>query len=57
MSEAVESEFKGNPIIVLRQNTDDRFPFQFGVKKAKMILEHFDAIKTFVEKHSVEPAP
>jgi len=55
MSEAVESEFKGNPMIVLRQNADDRFPFQFGVKKAKLILEHLDAIKKFVEKHAAAP--
>jgi len=57
MSESLESEFKGNPMIVLRQDADDRFPFQFGIKKAKMILEHLDAIKKFVEKHATAPTP
>jgi len=57
MSESVESEFKGNPMIVLRQNADDRFPFQFGVKKAKLVLENLDAIKKFVEKYAQEQNP
>lgn len=57
MSESVESEFKGNPMLVLRQNADDRFPFQFGAKKAKLILENLDAIKKFVEKHAAAEPP
>ena len=47
-----ESEFKGNPMIVLCQGDDDKFPFQFGLKKAKMVVENIEAIKAFVEKHS-----
>ena len=47
-----ESEYKGNAMIVLKQTEDDKFPFQFGLKKAKLILEHIEAIKKFVEKHS-----
>lgn len=49
---ATESEFKGNPMIVLTQGPEDKFPFQFGLKKAKLILEHLDDIKQFVTKHS-----
>ncbi len=49
---ATESEFKGNPMLVLSQGPDDRFPFQFGLKKAKLILENIDEIKKFVEKYS-----
>ncbi len=49
---ATESEFKGNPMIVLSQGEDDKFPFQFGLKKAKLVLEHLNEIKQFVEKHS-----
>jgi len=49
---ASESEFKGNPMLVLTQGPDDRFPFQFGLKKAKLILENIDEIKKFVEKYS-----
>ena len=46
-----ESEYKGNPMIVLKNSEEDRFPFQFGVKKAKLVLEHVEDIKKFVEKH------
>jgi len=52
MMPATESEFKGNPMIVLTQGPEDKFPFQFGLKKAKLILEHLDDIKQFVTKHS-----
>lgn len=47
-----EAEFKGNPMIVLTQGPEDKFPFQFGLKKAKLILEHLEDIKRFVAKHS-----
>ncbi len=49
---ATESEFKGNPMLVLTQGPDDKFPFQFGLKKAKLILENIEEIKKFVEKYS-----
>lgn len=51
MSIVSESEFKGNPMIVLKNDEEDKFPFQFGLKKAKLILENIEAIKQFVEKH------
>ncbi len=51
MSFASESEFKGNPMLVLKNAEDDKFPFQFGVKKAKLMLAHIEDIKKFVEKH------
>lgn len=51
MSEASESEYKGNPMMVLKATPDDKFPFQFGLKKAKLIMAHVDDIKRFVEKH------
>ena len=46
-----ESEYKGNPMIVLKNSEEDKFPFQFGVKKAKLVLENVEAIKKFVEKY------
>lgn len=46
-----ESEFKGNPMIVLKNDEADQYPFQFGVKKAKLVVENIDAVKAFVEKH------
>jgi hypothetical protein len=41
------SEYNGNKIIIL--NPGSRFTFSFGLGKAKMILEHFESIKKFVE--------
>jgi len=46
-----ESEFKGNAMIVLKNDEEDKFPFQFGVKKAKLVVENIEAIKQFVAKH------
>ena len=51
MSIVTESEFKGNAMLVIKNNEDDQFPFQFGVKKAKMVLENIEEIKKFVAKH------
>lgn len=45
------SEFKGNPMLVLKRNEDDKFPFSFGLNKAKMILESIDEIKKFVAEN------
>lgn len=51
MSIVSESEFKGNPMIVIKNDEEDKYPFQFGVKKAKLVLENIEEIKKFVEKH------
>jgi len=45
------SEFKGNPMLVLKRNEDDKFPFSFGLTKAKMILENLEEIKKFVAEN------
>ena len=39
--------FKGKPVLIL--NPDSKFPFSFGVSKAKTILENIEHIKSFVE--------
>ena len=51
MSIVSESEFKGHPMIVLKNDEDDQYPFQFGVKKAKLVLENIESVKKFVEKY------
>jgi len=43
-------EFKGNKMIIMKRNEEDKFPFQFGKNKAKMIVENFEAIKQFAEE-------
>jgi hypothetical protein len=44
------SEFKGKPILVIKRNEDDKYPFSFGVSKAKMVLECIEEIKKFVSE-------
>jgi hypothetical protein len=51
MSIVSESEFKGNVMIVIKNNEEDQYPFQFGLKKAKLVLENIEEIKKFVEKY------
>jgi len=46
------SEFKGKPIIILKRNEEDKYPFSFGVSKAKLILENIEEIKKFVEENN-----
>ena len=46
-----KSEFKGKPVLVLKRNPDDKFPFSFGVAKAKMMLESIEEIKKFVAEN------
>jgi len=43
-----ESEYKGNPMLVLRRSPEDRYPFQFGLSKAKLVLEAVEEIKAWV---------
>jgi hypothetical protein len=47
---AERSEYKGRPILVLKRSEDEKFPFSFGLAKAKMILENIEEIKKFVEE-------
>jgi len=51
MAEVLEGDYKGNAMLIIRQTSQDKFPFQFGLKKAKLILEHVDEIKKFVAKY------
>ena len=53
MSDVLEGEYKGNVMLIIRQTPQDKFPFQFGVKKARLILEHVEDIRKFVQTHPV----
>jgi len=44
-------EYKGNAVITLKRNEDDNYGFTFGLAKAKLIIDHIEAIKTFYEEH------
>jgi hypothetical protein len=43
-------EYKGNKTITLMKDESDRWPFSFGLAKAKLILENLDEITKFVEE-------
>ncbi len=47
-------EFKGKPVLILRRSEDDKFPFSFGLNKAKLIIENLEEIKKFVAENTHE---
>ena len=44
-------EFKGKPILILKRNGDEKFPFSFGLTKARLIVDNFAEIKKFVDEN------
>lgn len=48
------TEYKGKPVIILRRDENDKYPFSFGLTKAKLILENIEEIKRFVEENTKE---
>ena len=48
--EVTIGEYKGSPVISLPITPDGKFPFTFGLGKAKAILKYIDEIRNFVEK-------
>ncbi|MCX6773566.1 MAG: hypothetical protein NTY68_01030 [Candidatus Micrarchaeota archaeon] len=43
-------EFKGNKMLRIKRTEDDKYPFQFGKNKAKLIVRNFEEIKKFAEE-------
>jgi len=53
---AVErTEYKGQPVIILKRNDNDKYPFSFGLSKARLIIEYFEEIKKFVAEADNKP--
>jgi len=48
------TEYKGKPVMVIKRDENDKYPFSFGMTKAKMILENIEEIKRFVEDNTKE---
>ena len=44
-------EYNGNPVIILKRDENDSYPFRFGIRKAQLILENIEEIKKFVNKN------
>jgi hypothetical protein len=51
MSTVTVEAYRGNPMIVIRQHAEEQYPFQFGVRRAQLVLSHLEDIRQFVEKH------
>jgi hypothetical protein len=51
MSEILEGEYRGNQMLIIRQTPQDKFPFQFGLKKGRLILDHLPEIIEWVAKY------
>ncbi len=47
-----ESEYQGKPVMIIKNDENDRFPFSFGLSKARKVIESIDSIKAFVAKHA-----
>lgn len=56
MAVVTEAEFKGNAMIVLKRNEEDRYPFQFGLSKARLVVDAMAEIKAWVEKQEAAKA-
>jgi len=44
--------YNGNPVIILKRDENDAYPFRFGVRKAQIIIDHIEDIKKFVKENS-----
>ena len=47
-------EYRGNKLLILKRDENDRYPFSFGKGKARLIVENFEAIKKFAEEEEGE---
>ena len=45
-------EFKGRPLLIIKMDENDKYPFSFGLSKARLIVENIEEIKKFVEENS-----
>jgi hypothetical protein len=44
--------YNGNPVIILKRDENDAYPFRFGIRKAELIIENIEKIKKFVKENS-----
>ena len=50
----VRDNYKGFPMLKLVKGEKDKYPFAFGVAKAKLILAHIKDIEAFVREGEAE---
>ena len=44
------TEYRGKKCLVLTRKKEDKFPFTFGIAKARLIVKHIDAIRDYVDE-------
>ena len=49
-------EYKGNPLIILKRNEEDKYPFSFGINKARLIVDNLEET-SFCGLGSALPCP
>ncbi len=49
-----KSEYKGKPVLILKRDENDKYPFSFGLTKARLILENIEEIRKFVVENGGE---
>lgn len=49
------SEYKGKPVLIMKRDENDKYPFVFGLSKARLILENYEEIQRFVADNTQEP--
>ena len=42
--------FKGNAMVVLKRDPEDKYPFQFGISKAKLVVDLAKNIEAWIKK-------
>ncbi len=47
-------EFKGKPVLIIKRDENDQYPFSFGLSKARLIIENIEEIKKFVAEGEVK---
>jgi hypothetical protein len=48
-------EYKGNPMLIIKRDEKDRFPFSLGLRKAEMLLQ--TEVQNQLEKFVLENKP
>ena len=46
------TKFKGRNVLVLRKTPDDQYGFSFGLQKALLIRDNYQAIEKFIEDNT-----
>lgn len=50
-------EFKGHKVLTLLDKPDSKYPFSFGIAKAKLILANYESIVAFVGWNGTKDEP